>query len=125
MAGLLDGYRPGVGFDEAFDASGAPRPTYERVVARFAEIDADEARRIEQLVAAEFRRQGITFTVYSDDQGTERTWPMDLFPRIIEVIEWRHLERGLAQRVTALNRFLDDLYAGEQAAIHEIGRAHV
>ncbi|MEZ5281768.1 MAG: circularly permuted type 2 ATP-grasp protein [Acidimicrobiales bacterium] len=119
MAGLLDGYRPGVGFDEAFDASGAPRPTYERVVARFAEIDADEARRIEQLVAAEFRRQGITFTVYSDDQGTERTWPMDLFPRIIEAIEWRHLERGLAQRVTALNRFLDDLYAGEQAAIHD------
>ena len=119
VKGLLDGYRPGPWFDEAFDADGAVRPPYERVVERFAAIDTDELHRIEQLVAAEFRRQGITFTVYSDDEGTERTWPMDLFPRIIEASEWRHLEQGLAQRIGALNRFLDDLYSGEQAALND------
>ena len=50
---------------------------------------------------------------------TERTWPMDLFPRIIEAAEWHDLERGLAQRVIALNRFLDDLYVGERAALED------
>ena len=119
VGGLLDGYRPGPWFDEAFDANGAVRAAYRRVADRFAEIDGDELRRIEQLVASEFRRQGITFTVYSDDEGTERTWPMDLFPRIIEAAEWRELEAGLAQRIAALNRFLDDLYAGEQAALKD------
>ena len=119
VGGLLDGYRPGPWFDEAFDSNGAVRGAYRRVADRFAEIDGDELRRIEQLVAAEFRRQGITFTVYSDDEGTERTWPMDLFPRIIEAAEWRELEAGLAQRIAALNRFLDDLYAGEQAALND------
>ncbi|MGI9622527.1 MAG: circularly permuted type 2 ATP-grasp protein [Acidimicrobiales bacterium] len=119
MRGLLSRYAAGRGFDEAFAPEGEVRDTYRRVVDRFESIDADELRRIEKLVAAEFRRQGITFTVYSDDEGTERTWPMDLFPRIIEAAEWQHLEQGLAQRVTALNRFLDDLYAGEQAALND------
>ena len=119
MGGLLDHYQPGVGFDEAFDVDGEVRAAYRQVAARFSGIGADELRRIERLVAEEFRRQGITFTVYADDEGTERTWPMDLFPRIIEAAEWQGLERGLAQRVSALNRFLDDLYAGEQGAIND------
>ena len=64
-----------------------------------------------------FRRVGITFAVYGDKDedgaGTERLIPFDLIPRIIPAHEWRELERGLVQRVTALNRFI------------EIGRAHV
>ncbi len=119
MTGLLAGYEPSHTFDEAFDTDGLARRAYGRIVDRFRHVDATELRRIETLVADEFRRQGITFTVYSDDRGTERTWPMDLFPRVIEAAEWRLLEQGLAQRVTALNRFLDDLYAGEQAALHD------
>lgn len=117
--GLLSGYLPGPWFDEAFESAGAVRRHYQRVVDRFASIGPDELRRVEQSVSAEFRRQGITFTVYSDHEGTERTWPMDLFPRIIEAAEWRFLERGLAQRIGALNRFLDDLYSGEQAAVND------
>ncbi|MDH3754533.1 MAG: circularly permuted type 2 ATP-grasp protein, partial [Acidimicrobiia bacterium] len=78
---------------------------------------AAELRRLEAIVADEFRRLGITFTVYSENEGIERTWPMDLFPRLIGAAEWRHIERGLAQRVTALNRFLEDLYVGEQAVV--------
>ena len=117
MGGLLDGYRPGATFDEAFDADGRVRVAYKRIVERFQALEPWGVARLEQLVEDEFRRHGITFTVYGDERGTERTWPMDLFPRVIEAAEWADLERGLAQRVITLNRFLDDLYSGEQAAI--------
>ena len=68
---------------------------------------------------AAFRSAGITFTVYGEGEGIERTFPMDLVPRIIPADEWAHLEEGLVQRVTALNRFLDDLYVGERAVIKD------
>ena len=115
--GLLDGYEPGGSFDEAFESGGSVRSAYSRIVERFRELDAGELRRLERLVADEFRRQGITFTVYSEEEGTERIWPMDLFPRLIAAAEWDELERGLTQRVAALNCFLEDLYSGEGAAI--------
>src|SRR5208282_1710501 len=57
-----------------------------------------------------FRRVGITFAVYGDDAGTERTIPFDIIPRIITAAEWRRLEAGLRQRVRALNLFLRDIY---------------
>ena len=82
-SGLLDRYQPGGAFDEAFKAEGSVRSTYSRIVERFRELDAGDVRRLEKLVADEFRRQGITFTVYSEEEGTERIWPMDLFPRLI------------------------------------------
>jgi uncharacterized circularly permuted ATP-grasp superfamily protein len=53
---------------------------------------------------------GITFTVYSDGRGTDRAWPFDIIPRIIEAAEWRRIEAGLVQRLGVLNRFIDDLY---------------
>lgn len=119
MAGLLHGYQPASGYDEAFEPDGTPRPRYRRLVERFEHLDAAELRRIEAIVSEEFRRLGITFTVYGDGDGIERTWPIDLFPRVIAAAEWRELQRGLEQRVTALNRFLDDLYVGEGAALHD------
>ena len=67
--GLLDGYEPAWGFDEAFESDGSARDVYRRIVERFGELDADEAQRLERLVADEFRRQGITFTVYSEGGG--------------------------------------------------------
>ena len=57
-----------------------------------------------------FLRQGITFNVYGDAQGAEKIFPFDLLPRIIPATEWEHIERGLAQRITALNLFLHDIY---------------
>src|SRR5688572_32844390 len=57
-----------------------------------------------------FHRVGITFAVYGDDEGTERLIPFDTIPRVIPAAEWDHLHRGLVQRVTALNRFLHDIY---------------
>ena len=116
-SGLLGGYEPGRGFDESFEADGSVRGVYSKIVERFRGLDAGEVQRLERLVADEFRRQGITFTVYSEEEGTERIWPMDLFPRLIAAAEWDDLERGLSQRVAALNCFLEDLYSGECAAI--------
>ena len=106
-------------FDEAFERDGTVRPLYEAIVERFSGMDAAELRRRERIIEEEFRRQGITFTVYGDSKGTERTWPMDLFPRLIAAAEWREIERGLTQRVTALNRFLADVYTGEGAVMND------
>ena len=61
-----------------------------------------------------FLTQGITFTVYGDEQGTERIFPYDLLPRVITAAEWRVLERGLTQRLTAINLFLKDVYHDER-----------
>ena len=116
-AGLLDTYDASRAYDEAFGPDGSVREVYRRIVERFRELDVGEVQRLEKLVADEFRRQGITFTVYSEEEGTERIWPMDLFPRIIAAAEWDELARGLSQRVAALNCFLADLYAGDAAAI--------
>ena len=65
-----------------------------------------------------FATQGIGFTVYGDEAGTDRIFPFDLIPRIVPADEWAKVERGLAQRITALNLFLGDLY-GEQRILDE------
>ena len=54
--------------------------------------------------------QGITFTVYSENEGIERIFPFDIIPRIITGAEWDHIEKGIKQRLTALNLFLKDIY---------------
>lgn len=117
MDNVLDGYELTFGFDEAYLDADTHRAHYARIVERFSALDAGELRRIEHLVADEFRRLGITFTVYGDEDGLERTWPMDLFPRLIAAAEWRDVARGLEQRVTALNRFLADVYSGSCSAV--------
>ncbi len=117
--GLLDGYRPVDAFDEAFDADGSARHGYRHIVERFSGLDAAELKRLQRLVNEEFRRQGITFTVYSEEEGTERIWPMDLFPRLIAAAEWDELARGLSQRIEALNLFLADVYVGGGEALSD------
>jgi uncharacterized circularly permuted ATP-grasp superfamily protein len=116
---LFEGYVPETFFDEVFTADGTVRPHYEDLVARLRNFTPRELARREQLRDAAFRSAGITFTVYGEDDDVERTFPMDLLPRIIPADEWATIEEGLIQRVTALNRFLDDLYVGEQAVLHD------
>ena len=106
-------------FDEVVDEQGDARPHYRDVLDRLKDTTADDLIRRERLRDAAFRSAGITFTVYGEGQGLERTFPMDLVPRIIPADEWTHLEAGLTQRVRALNAFLDDLYIGEQAAVRD------
>ncbi len=116
---LFDDYDVGGFYDEIFLDDGTPRPHYEQLVGRLRGLSSEELDRRDRLRQSMQRTQGVTFTVYDDDEGTERTFPLDLVPRIIPADEWDHLERGLIQRVNVLNRFLDDLYVGEQAAIHD------
>ena len=116
---LFDGYDEGGWFDEVFEPDGSVRPHYQDLVSRMNGFTSAELVRRERLRDAAFRSAGVTFTVYGEESGVERTFPMDLIPRIIPAPEWADVEAGLVQRVTALNRFLDDLYLGERAALHD------
>jgi uncharacterized circularly permuted ATP-grasp superfamily protein len=116
---LLDGYEVGGFFDEVHADDASVRPHYRQLVARLEGFTPDELERRERIRDRLFRTQGITFTLSGDADGLERTFPMDLLPRIIPADEWEVIERGVVQRVTALNRFLEDLYVGEQAAVRD------
>ena len=104
---------PGV-HDEMLDASGGVREHYRSYADWLSGCSPDwmAGKRAEADLI--FRRTGITFSVYGDESGTERLIPSDVVPRIIPADEWQFLERGLAQRVTAINRFLADIYHGRE-----------
>ncbi len=116
---LFTGYDHAGFFDEMFAADGSVREHYLPVQRRLAEVSPTDLQDRERQRDGLFRSQGITFTVYGEGQGVERTFPMDLLPRVIPASEWDVVERGLKQRVLALNMFLTDLYEGEQAAIND------
>jgi uncharacterized circularly permuted ATP-grasp superfamily protein len=97
-------------YDEMFAADGEVRPHYALLHRRLAELPSDELRRRQQACEQSFLHQGITFTVYGDNQSTERIIPTDLLPRIVPASEWARLEAGLKQRIAALNLFLRDIY---------------
>lgn len=108
--GLFDGYDPEDFYDEMFEAPDAPRPHYAKIFQKLAGMGPEQFEERRRLADISFLLQGITFTVYSDGRNTERLFPFDLVPRILPHSEWRHIERGLAQRVVALNFFLQDVY---------------
>ena len=97
-------------FDEMLGSDGRPRPHYQELFHRLLEMPAETLYQRQQAANTAFLNQGITFTVYGNDEGTERIWPYDLLPRIITSDEWQTIERGLTQRITALNLFLKDIY---------------
>src|SRR3954469_25420795 len=100
-------------YDEMFDASGYTRPVYQSLFHSLLEIPPEMLRQRQQDADLAFLNQGITFTVYGNEKDTERIWPYDLLPRIITAQEWSLLERGLSQRIIALNLFLQDIYHNE------------
>jgi uncharacterized circularly permuted ATP-grasp superfamily protein len=116
---LFRDYAPLPGtFDECFDAGGRVRPEAARVIALLEGLGPREFRARQRLADTTFLRSGITFSVYSDSAGAERIFPFDLIPRIIPAAEWTRVERGLEQRVRALNAFLADVY-GDQRILAE------
>lgn len=119
MTRLFEDYELQGFFDEAHEAAGTPRAHYRALLEQLDRLPPGELARRENERDEAFRTAGITFTVYGETEGVERTFPMDLVPRIIPSQEWDHLRSGLQQRVTVLNRFLDDLYVGERAAIRD------
>jgi len=111
--------------DEMFDESGAPRPAYLPLFRRLLELPKEELGRRQSAADLAFLHQGVTFTVYGNDAGTERIFPYDLLPRIITADEWTTIERGLKQRIYALNLFLKDIYhegriLAERVVSHEL-----
>src|SRR5688572_25884079 len=116
---LFDDYRPLSGtFDECFQADGLPRPEAQRVIELLNGLGEREFRARRKLADATFLREGITFSVYSDQQGTERIFPFDLIPRVMPASNWGPLRQGLLQRIQALNAFLTDIY-GEQRILQD------
>ncbi len=101
-------------YDEMFAAPGDSRSQYQPLYQRLLELVPSELKQRQQTADVAFLNQGITFTVYGHDAGTEKIFPYDLLPRIITADEWAKLERGLEQRITALNLFLKDLYHDEK-----------
>jgi uncharacterized circularly permuted ATP-grasp superfamily protein len=107
--GLLTTYDKGDYYCEMVD--GAERdPRIAEILARIAHVAPDDLRRRAEIAEAELYNLGITFTVYSDRDVIDRILPFDLIPRILSAAEWDILERGVTQRVAALNAFLWDIY---------------
>ena len=123
-AGALNQWAPFRGYvldeayDEMFDRAGHARPQYAPLFERLAQVDPAELRQRQSAADLAFLNQGITFTVYGQKDGTERIFPYDLLPRILTAGEWEVIERGLTQRITALNLFLKDIY-GEGRILRE------
>jgi len=111
---LLESYEPEEFFDEMLDVRSGVRPHYRRIRELFQELPAKEFEVKRQSVDIAFLRQGITFNVYGDSAGTEKIFPFDLVPRVIPAKEWEQLEKGLVQRITALNLFLKDIYTEQK-----------
>ncbi|MBV9294044.1 MAG: circularly permuted type 2 ATP-grasp protein [Acidobacteriaceae bacterium] len=107
---LFSEYEIGAAYDEMFRARAQPRAHYRPLYTRLSNLPAEELQRSKQEADPSFFNQGITFTVYGRKEGTERIFPHDLLPRIITSAEWDTIERGLTQRITALNLFLKDVY---------------
>ena len=101
----LDGF-----FDEMFLADGRPRPEAKLLSQTIGSLPEGELLRRQQAAEGALLHMGITFNVYGSDEGTERIFPFDLVPRIVSASEWAWVERGLKQRITALNLFIDDIY---------------
>jgi len=97
-------------YDELFDADVRPRPGADLVVERINGLAERELQRRQQAAEKALLNLGITFNVYGQDGGTERIFPFDIVPRIVQNAEWQTLERGLTQRIRALNAFINDVY---------------
>lgn len=106
----FDTYDPENFYDELFVAKGQPRPEATVLINRINSLLPGEIQQRQQAAQIALFKQGVTFNVYGDSQGAERIIPFDIIPRTVSAHEWTHLERGLIQRVQALNLFISDVY---------------
>ena len=97
-------------FDETFASAEQPRAHYRMLIDDLRGTPQEEIERLQDRVTRSFLHEGITFTVYGDEASIERAFPIDCIPRLLLAREWAHVERGLIQRVQALNLFLADVY---------------
>ena len=97
-------------YDEMFAADGRPRKSCERLNGALEKLDSEDLTRLQDGVYRHFLHEGITFTVLDADTVTEQIIPIDCVPRVVTAADWRRVERGLKQRLAALNLFLKDVY---------------
>lgn len=114
----FDSYDPGEFYDELFVAKGQPRPEASILIEKINSLASGELERRQQAAQIAMMKLGATFNVYGDTQGRERIFPFDVIPRIVNAQEWEGIERGLKQRIHALNLFLSDIY-GEQKIVKD------
>ncbi len=108
---LFDGYRTDPAFyDEMFDDAGAPRAHCRELWAALGDMTRAEVAEMQDRAERSFLHDGITFSVYDEDGARERIIPIDVLPRLIDAGDWSFIERGLRQRLEALNLFLADIY---------------
>ena len=109
--GLFSTYESDLRFhDEMFSGTGKPHPQCLRLWNALNAMPAEQVVSMQQQAERSFMRDGITFAVYGQEGSSERVIPIDFLPRILSAREWRHIESGLTQRLTALNMFLVDVY---------------
>lgn len=111
---MFDNYSTSKFYDEMMKSNNSPRAHYQDLYQQILQYSPKELQSRYDLTQQSLLREGITFTVYDDMKGTERTMPFDFVPKIIPHKEWLHIEKGLIQRATALNMFLKDVYTDQQ-----------
>ena len=97
-------------YDEMFEAGGLARSEARLLLETIESLDEGQLQRCQRAAERLLLQLGITFNVYGDSQCTERIFPFDLVPRIVRGGEWERIERGLKQRIRALNEFIHDIY---------------
>jgi uncharacterized circularly permuted ATP-grasp superfamily protein len=119
LPNLFSSYRPFENnYDEYFQTATTVRSSMADIIAPMKELALPELKQLHGQVREEFRKEGITFRIYSNQESDEHIFPFDLLPRIITVEEWKKIEQGLIQRIHALNVFLEDIY-GRQHILKE------
>ncbi len=107
-------YNPGGYYDEMFDLHARPRASAILLIQTIQSLPDGELKKRQQAAEAVLLDKGVTFGVYGDEVGIERSLPFDSIPRLIEMSEWGRIEQGLRQRVMALNLFVDDIYHSQK-----------
>ena len=106
----LDNYETDGFYDEMFDNGGAPRSRADALAKRLVALSEGELVRRQKAADLTLLNMGITFAVYGHEAGTEKVWPFDIVPRIVDGSEFTMIQRGLRQRIFALNLFVNDIY---------------
>ena len=118
MDTLTTNYQSGVFFDELIDEKGNARPPAKQLLKYLNSLPTEELEKRRLAAEATVQEMGVSFTVYTEEGNIDRAWPFDIIPRTIDAKDWEVTAAGLKQRLTALNRFIDDLYH-EQSCIKD------
>ncbi|GAB6141975.1 circularly permuted type 2 ATP-grasp protein [Methylosoma difficile] len=118
MKSIWENYKTDVAYDELMYSEYQPRPVSHSLCQYLNSLNKEDIDKRKIAAELAIMEMGISFTVYSDEGNIDRAWPFDIIPRILDGKEWKIIEKGLKQRLTALNCFISDVYS-EQAFIRD------